>query len=147
MTKMWKTLKVKNYNLNVTEIRDSDFKNAFPGIFNFTVGILLSVTLFKDLCNRLPVISYDQLVSLDLKRFYGDFNSRYSVHRWFLSLFKNSYLAIYKNYWWLQSPYRVPYQIKFRTKNPYHVPYRSNPYRLYGRPCSWSLKTIEFLLF
>ena len=33
--------KVKNYNLNVTEVRDSDFKNAFPGIFNFTVGILV----------------------------------------------------------------------------------------------------------
>ena len=32
--------KVKNYNLNVTEVRDSDFKNAFPGIFNLTVGIL-----------------------------------------------------------------------------------------------------------
>ena len=30
--------KVKKYNLNVTEVRDSDFKNAFPGIFNFTVG-------------------------------------------------------------------------------------------------------------
>ena len=27
-------------DLNVTEILDSDFKNAFPGIFNFTVGIL-----------------------------------------------------------------------------------------------------------
>ena len=26
--------------MNVTEVRDSDFKNAFPGIFNFTVGIL-----------------------------------------------------------------------------------------------------------
>ena len=25
---------------SVTEVRDSDFKNAFPGIFNFTVGIL-----------------------------------------------------------------------------------------------------------
>ena len=36
----WWTGKVKNYNLNVTEILDSDFKNAFPGIFNFTVGIL-----------------------------------------------------------------------------------------------------------
>ena len=35
-------IKVKNYNLNVTEVRDSDFKNAFPGIFNFTVGILIS---------------------------------------------------------------------------------------------------------
>ena len=32
---------VKNYNLNVTEVRDSDFKNAFPGIFNYTVGILI----------------------------------------------------------------------------------------------------------
>ena len=32
--------KVKNYNLNVTEVRDSNFKNAFPGIFNFAVGIL-----------------------------------------------------------------------------------------------------------
>ena len=31
---------IKNYNLNVTEVRDSDFKNDFPGIFNFTVGIL-----------------------------------------------------------------------------------------------------------
>ena len=28
--------------LNVTEVWDSDFKNAFPGIFNFTVGILAS---------------------------------------------------------------------------------------------------------
>ena len=35
-----KIAKVKNYNFNGTEIRDSDFKNAFPGIFNFTVGIL-----------------------------------------------------------------------------------------------------------
>ena len=26
--------------MNVTEVRDSDFENAFPGIFNFTVGIL-----------------------------------------------------------------------------------------------------------
>ena len=33
--------KVKNYNLNVIEFRDSDFKNAFPGIFNFTVEIQL----------------------------------------------------------------------------------------------------------
>ena len=37
--------KVKNYNLNVTEVRDSDFKNTFPGIFNFTVGILLTTYL------------------------------------------------------------------------------------------------------
>jgi len=35
-----KDAKVKNYNLNVTEILDLDFKNAFPGIFDFTVGIL-----------------------------------------------------------------------------------------------------------
>ena len=34
----------KNYNLNVTEIRD--FKNAFHGIFNFTVGILV-LTVFS----------------------------------------------------------------------------------------------------
>ena len=27
-------------NLNVTEVRDSDFKNSFLGIFDFTVGIL-----------------------------------------------------------------------------------------------------------
>ena len=31
--------------MNVTEIRDSDFKNAFPGIFNFTVGILVPLIL------------------------------------------------------------------------------------------------------
>ena len=38
---MWKTLaKVKKYNLNVTEVRDSEFKIVFPGIFNFNVGIL-----------------------------------------------------------------------------------------------------------
>ena len=39
----WQIAKIKNYNLNVTEVRDSDFKNAFPGIFNFTVGILSSI--------------------------------------------------------------------------------------------------------
>ena len=31
------------HNLNVTEVRDSDFKNAFDGIFNFTVGILARI--------------------------------------------------------------------------------------------------------
>ena len=31
--------------MNVTEFRDSDFKNAFPGIFNFTVGILFGICL------------------------------------------------------------------------------------------------------
>ena len=35
--------KVKNYILNVTENRDSDFKNAFPEIFNFTVEILIDL--------------------------------------------------------------------------------------------------------
>ena len=33
--------KVKNYNLNVTEVLDSDLKNTLPGISNFTVGILI----------------------------------------------------------------------------------------------------------
>ena len=33
--------KVKNFNLNVTEVRDSDLTKSFPGIFNFTVGILV----------------------------------------------------------------------------------------------------------
>ena len=36
-----KRAKVKNYNLNVTKILVSDFKNVFYGIFNFTVGILV----------------------------------------------------------------------------------------------------------
>ena len=36
----WWIAKVKNYNLNKTEVPDSDFKNAVPRIFNFTVGIL-----------------------------------------------------------------------------------------------------------
>ena len=39
--------KVKNYKLNVTEVLDSDFKNAFPGIFNFTVGILYYILKSK----------------------------------------------------------------------------------------------------
>ena len=33
---------MKYYNLNVTEVLDSDFKNPFSGIFNLTVGILFS---------------------------------------------------------------------------------------------------------
>ena len=36
----WQIAKVKNYNLYVTEVLDSTFKKSFPGIFNFTVGIL-----------------------------------------------------------------------------------------------------------
>ena len=39
--------KVKNYNLNVTEVLNSDFKNVFPGIFNFTIGILLQQSATK----------------------------------------------------------------------------------------------------
>ena len=35
-----KILKNIKSNLNVTEVLVSDFKNAFPGIFDFTVGIL-----------------------------------------------------------------------------------------------------------
>ena len=36
-------IKVKNYNLNVTEVRYPDFKKRFHGIFNFTIGILTRV--------------------------------------------------------------------------------------------------------
>ena len=35
---------MKNYNLNVTEVRGSDFKNDFPGMFNFTVGNLSQIS-------------------------------------------------------------------------------------------------------
>ena len=35
------------YNLKVTEVRDSDFKDAFPGLFNFTVGILGDDEIFR----------------------------------------------------------------------------------------------------
>ena len=42
-----RTSKVKNYNFNVTEILDSDFKNAFPGIFDFTVEILTPEDLIQ----------------------------------------------------------------------------------------------------
>ena len=38
----------KHYNLNVTEVPDLDFKNAFPGIVNFTVGILGQLELSRD---------------------------------------------------------------------------------------------------
>ena len=37
----WQIAQIKNYNLNVAEIWDSDFKNTLPGIVNFTVGILM----------------------------------------------------------------------------------------------------------
>ena len=36
----WQIAKVKNYNLNVTEVLDPTLKKSFPGIFNFTIGIL-----------------------------------------------------------------------------------------------------------
>ena len=39
-----------NYNLNVTEVRDSDFKNPFPGIFNFNVGILFFSNMKINVC-------------------------------------------------------------------------------------------------
>ena len=44
----WQIAKIKNYNLNETEIRDSDFKNSFSGIFNFTVGILIRLRDWKE---------------------------------------------------------------------------------------------------
>ena len=34
--------------MNVTEVRHPDFKNIFPGIFNFTVGILDRLLLFSE---------------------------------------------------------------------------------------------------
>ena len=36
----WQIAKVKIYNLKVTEVRYPAFPTPFPGIFNFTVGIL-----------------------------------------------------------------------------------------------------------
>ena len=43
--------------MNVTEVRDSDFKNVFPGFFNFTVGILVRilVSLSGDLFENKPL--------------------------------------------------------------------------------------------
>ena len=41
----WQIAKIKNYNLNVTEVQDPDFPMLFPGIFNFTVGILIKTNL------------------------------------------------------------------------------------------------------
>ena len=41
----WQIVKVKNYNLNVTEVRYPAFLRLFPGIFNFTVGILTYTNL------------------------------------------------------------------------------------------------------
>ena len=43
----------KNYNLNVTEVRDSGFKNDFSGIFNFTVGILSHIDMSADTLDQI----------------------------------------------------------------------------------------------
>ena len=65
--------KFKNYNLNVTEVRDSDFKNAFPGIFNLTVGILL---LNKNRCLGLfqisTIVSHQTNFSAQKKEFEAE---------------------------------------------------------------------------
>ena len=53
--------KVKNYNLNVTEDRDSDFKNAFPGIFNFTVGILNIAIYMSFVSIAAPIYCFPEL--------------------------------------------------------------------------------------
>ena len=47
--------KVKDNNLNVTEVLVSDFKNAFPGIFNFTVGILYEI--FREKVQHVPLLN------------------------------------------------------------------------------------------
>ena len=61
----WSIAMVKNYNLNVTEIRDPDFKNAFLGIFNFTVGILImmSPTSLSSALNQNRISFVIQVVS------------------------------------------------------------------------------------
>ena len=37
----WQIVLVKNYNLNVTEVRYPAFSVLFHGVFNFTVGVLI----------------------------------------------------------------------------------------------------------
>ena len=39
-------------NLNVTEVRDPDFSMLFPGMSNFTVGILIDIFMFDILDAR-----------------------------------------------------------------------------------------------
>ena len=46
-----------NYNLNVKENLVSDFKNAFPGIFDFTVGILTLILSLESLKST-PMIEF-----------------------------------------------------------------------------------------
>ena len=43
----------------VTEVRDSEFKNAFPGIFNFTVGILIGCVIgARSFLRRFRYVTY-----------------------------------------------------------------------------------------
>ena len=44
--------------MNVTEVRDSDFKNVFPGIFNFTIWIL-NKTDFQTYFSPIPDLLAD----------------------------------------------------------------------------------------
>ena len=65
-------LRSKNYNMNVTEVRDSDSKNAFPGIYNFTVGILINdklfIIIFSFISSRYYIEIRDQTKSSDMMR-------------------------------------------------------------------------------
>ena len=47
--------------MSVTEVRESDFKNTFPGIFNFTVGIL---SLPKNLSFKLLLLVLENFFQL-----------------------------------------------------------------------------------
>ena len=58
--------KVKNYNLNVTDILDSDFKNSFSGIFNCTVGILRRNADSSEVLENLPQKQPDKNVEAAL---------------------------------------------------------------------------------
>ena len=54
--------------MTVTKVRDSDFKNAFPGIFNFTVGILIPRTShFSFFSLKLAILGKNQWLSSDQK--------------------------------------------------------------------------------
>ena len=54
--------------LNVTEILVLDFKNAIPGIFNFTVGILPRKAMFEVVhwAHKIRVILYDSYRSTQI---------------------------------------------------------------------------------
>ena len=65
----WQIAKVKNYNLNVTEVLHPTFKKSFPGIFNFTVWILLLTSrLYMALSPNEPD---NNLSKLSKKNFHG----------------------------------------------------------------------------